>query len=95
MPTPRGLRKASTRSSLPVDPSGRTGHDQSLLESLLDVMEHSTCVVNSDGDIVATNRAWRQASSGAGGRGLPVAGPYLDIWAPVGCDNRVLAAPLR
>ena len=80
---------------MPAGPSGRTGHEQSLLESLLDVMEYSTCVVNDDGDIVATNRAWRQASSGACGRGLPVAGPYLDIWAPVGCDNRVLAAPLR
>jgi diguanylate cyclase (GGDEF)-like protein len=66
-------------------------HDQGLLESLLDVMEHSTCVVNSDGDIVATNRAWRQASSGAGGTGLPVKGPYIDVWAAAVGDNRVIA----
>jgi EAL domain-containing protein (putative c-di-GMP-specific phosphodiesterase class I) len=76
---------------LPGGPSRRARHDQSLLESLLDVMEYSTCVVNSDGDIVATNRAWRQASSGAGGSGLPVDGPYRDVWAPASGDYRLVA----
>jgi diguanylate cyclase (GGDEF)-like protein len=69
-------------------------YDESLVQSLLDVMESSTCVVDSAGSIVATNRAWRQAVSGANGGPLPVAGDYLDIWEPAPRTDPDVAAQI-
>jgi diguanylate cyclase (GGDEF)-like protein len=91
VPTPRSPRQASTSSRFPGGPGRLTGRDKSLVESLLDVMEYATCVVNSDGDIVATNQAWRQAFSGTRGIALAVEGRYLDVWVPAVGDNRVVA----
>jgi diguanylate cyclase (GGDEF)-like protein len=74
------------------DANRRTRHNQRLVQSLLDIMESSTCVVNNHGEIVATNRAWRQASSGEDASPLPVDGHYLDIWEPaIGADPDVAA----
>ncbi|HEY4313984.1 MAG TPA: EAL domain-containing protein [Actinomycetes bacterium] len=69
-------------------------YDESLVQSLLDVMESSTCVVDSSGEIVATNRAWRQAGSGASGSRLPVGGHYLDIWKPATRTDPDVAAQI-
>ncbi|MDX6278966.1 MAG: hypothetical protein QOH03_37 [Kribbellaceae bacterium] len=87
MLTPRNRRKASHVSRARRGPGGRIGHDERLVQSVLDVIESSTCVVNGKGDIVATNRAWQQASSGENGGQLPLHGHYLDIWQPATCSD--------
>jgi diguanylate cyclase (GGDEF)-like protein len=55
------------------------------------MIESSTCVVDKAGDIVATNRIWRQASLGDTGRRLPVDGPYLDVWGAATGSQRAVA----
>jgi GGDEF domain-containing protein len=82
-------RRASTRSKLRPNRTGR--HDESLLQSLVDMVESSTCVVDRDGDIVATNRAWQQAFLGDTSSRLPVDGPYLDVWRTATGPQRAVA----
>jgi hypothetical protein len=86
--TPRSHRKAGSGSTGWGRARRQIRRSERDVQSLLDACEFSTCFVNGDGQIVVTNRAWRQARSGDTGGRLPVDGAYLDIWETATCTNK-------